>query len=160
MTANPKQSREYLAQRRAAAVEMRRAGSSLEHIADRLGYINADAARRDINPVLADVLRSPTEEARALDLLRIDGMIVSFWPDAKQGKPQAADRIMKLIELRAKLLGTFAPIQVEQVTMDAVEAEIKRLESELGTAARKAVRNSRAKGATGGNTRQEGGAGS
>lgn len=146
-----RQSQEYLQTRRAAAVEMCKKGESFEDIAKRLDYVNAESAKRDVQIVLAEVLKTPMEESRALDVLRIDSMIAALWGGTQNANPQAVDKAVKLIELRAKLLGTFAPIQVEQVSMDAVEQEIKRLERELGAAARKAVRKSRTvRGAAGG----------
>jgi hypothetical protein len=120
------------AQRRAHALEMRRAGADLDQIARRLGYVSVSAAKRDLSQAYTDVLKTPTEEARALDLLRIDRMIMALWPDARSGISAAVDRVAKLIDLRARFLGTYAPTQVEQVSFDAVEQEIKRLEAELG----------------------------
>ena len=121
------------AQRRSHALEMRRAGADIEQIARRLGYPSVAAAKRDINAAYSEVLKTSTEEERALDLLRIDRMIMALWPDARSGIAAAVDRVAKLIDLRARLRGTYAPTQVEQVSFDAVEAEIKRLEAELGS---------------------------
>lgn len=136
-------SRQEAVQRRSAAIEMRRAGADVEQIALRLGYASTTNCERDLTRALTNILRMPKEEAKALELMRIDGMLISFWPDARKGVPAAADRVMKLIELRAKLLGLFAPVQVEQVSLDAIESEIMRLEKELGTAARRTVRKAR-----------------
>lgn len=122
------------AQRRSSALEMRRAGADIEQIARRLGYTSIAAAKKDISSAYEEVLKTPTEESRALDLLRIDRMIMALWADARSGIAAAIDRVAKLIDLRAKLLGTYAPTQVEQVSFDAVEQEIKRLEAELGSA--------------------------
>ena len=130
-------SQDESAQRRAHALEMKRAGADLEQIARRLGYASPASCKRDLSAAFAEVLKTPTEEARALDVLRIEKMIMALWPDARSGIAAAVDRVGRLIDLRAKLLGTYAPTQVEQVTFDAVEQEIKRLERELGNTGRK-----------------------
>lgn len=124
--------KDELAQRRAHALEMKRAGVDIDQIFRRLGYPSLATCRRDIASAYAEVLKTPTEESRALDVLRIERMIMALWADARSGVAAAIDRVAKLIDLRAKLLGTYAPTQVEQVTFDAVEQEIKRLEKELG----------------------------
>lgn len=129
--------------RRGQAIEMKRAGASIDQIAERLDYPDEAACRRDISTAYNEVLRTSVEEARALDILRLDRMIMAVWPDACGGLPAAIDRAVKLIDMRAKLIGEYAPVQVEQVTLDAVEAEIKRLEGELGASARKAVSRAR-----------------
>jgi hypothetical protein len=140
-----KYSEDEKAQRRSHALEMRRAGVDMEQIARRLGYPSVAAAQRDINAAYSLVLKSSPDEERALDLLRIDRMIMALWSDARTGVAGAIDRVAKLIDLRARLRGTYAPTQVEQVSLDAVEAEIKRLEAELGTGApRRSRRNNEA----------------
>jgi hypothetical protein len=45
---------------------------------------------------------------------------------------QAIDRMIRIMERRAKLLGLDAPTKVEVITLDAIEAEIRRLNDELG----------------------------
>ncbi len=135
-------SHDEMAQRRAHALEMKRAGADIEQIARRLGYASVASCKKDLSGAYAEVLKTPTEEARALDVLRIEKMIMALWPDARSGIAAAVDRVVRLVDLRAKLLGTYAPTQVEQVTFDAVEQEIKRLESELGGV--KAARTRRA----------------
>lgn len=140
-------------QRRNAALEMRRAGASLDQITRRLNYASVTACRNDINKIISDTLKMSHDEAKALELIRIDGLLLYLWPEARRGVAGCVDRVIKLMELRAKLLGLFAPVQVEQVTFDAVESEIKRLEQELGTAARKAVnRGAKGRGSAGGQT--------
>jgi len=45
---------------------------------------------------------------------------------------QAIDRIVKIAERRAKLLGLDAPTQIQVLTMDVIDAEIARLTAEVG----------------------------
>jgi len=44
---------------------------------------------------------------------------------------QAIDRMIRIMERRAKLLGLDAPTKVEVITLDVIEAEIRRLNDEL-----------------------------
>lgn len=136
-------SREEQIQRRNMAVDLRRAGVTLEAIAARLNYPSATHAKRDIDLLISSVLKTPQDEMRGLEALRIDFLTMVLWPDAKKGIARAIDQVVKLMERRAKLFGLDAPVQVEQITLDAVESEIKRLEAELGSKARKAVRRTR-----------------
>ncbi|HEY6021624.1 MAG TPA: hypothetical protein VIY48_17675 [Candidatus Paceibacterota bacterium] len=131
------------AQRRAQALEMRRAGQDVEYISRKLNYPSVYACKMDLAKAFSEVLKTPKEEAKALDLLRLDRMILSLWPDARDGMVTAIDRVIKLIDMRAKLIGTYAPTQVEQITLDAIEQEIRKLEQENSTAARKAINKSR-----------------
>jgi hypothetical protein len=77
-------------------------------------------------------------------LLDSDGQFIVTGADA-EGRPiyaeeevadvmpvlHAMDRALKIADRRAKLLGLDAPKQVEVFTVDAVTAEIQRLEAEL-----------------------------
>jgi hypothetical protein len=119
-------------QRRLLALELARAGASIEQITRRMNYPTIQDCQDDLSLIYSEVLSIPVEEARALDVLRIDRMIMGIWGEARAGTYAAIDRVTKLIDTRAKLLGTYAPIQVEQVTFDSIESEIRRLERELG----------------------------
>lgn len=131
------------AQRRTQALEMRRAGQDTDHIARKLGYPTIASCEQDLNRAYTKVLKISKEEAKALDLLRLDRMILSLWPDARDGSVTAIDRVIKLIDMRTKMYGNYAPVQVEQITLDAIENEIRELEKQVGSSARKAVRRSR-----------------
>lgn len=117
--------------RRMAALEMMRGGAPLETIRAQLDYHTTDQAKRDLSDALISVVSASNEMSRALELSRLDGLVLTFWPAARRGDVQAADRILKIIETRAKLLGLYAPTRTEVVTMDAIESEIERLETEI-----------------------------
>jgi hypothetical protein len=59
-------------------------------------------------------------------------LILAHWPAARRGDMQSTDRILKIIDAKANLLGLKAPTRSEVVTMDVIENEIKRLEKEVG----------------------------
>lgn len=118
-------------ERRQRALELRRTGATFEQIAKKLEYRSPAEAARDITRMLTSVIRETSEEVRAVELARLDGLMVTLWPSARRGDLQAVDRVLKVMERRAKLLGLDAAQKHEIVTSDAVEQEIKRLEIEL-----------------------------
>jgi hypothetical protein len=64
------------------------------------------------------MLREPAEQARNLDLKRLDAMTLALWSQARQGNQGAVDRLLRIMERRAKLLGLDAPTKVAPTTPD------------------------------------------
>lgn len=118
-------------QRRAYAIEMRRGGATPEQIAERLGYATPAMAARDVTRALTMLIKTPTEEVRAVEIARLDGLMIALWPAARRGDLAAVDRVLKIMDRRAKFLGLDAPTRHEIVTIDEIEQEISRLETEL-----------------------------
>jgi hypothetical protein len=110
---------------------MRRAGATIDQIREHLKYASSLAVRKDLANALATLAREPAEEIRTIELARLDGLMVTLWPAARRGDLAAVDRILKVMERRAKLLGLDAPARHEVVTFDAIEAEIQRLEKTM-----------------------------
>lgn len=132
-----KAQRAATAERRAKAVAMRLAGADYETIAQKLGYYNRGAAYNDINRALeANVAeqRRSAEILRQEELQRLDRLQAGAWMAAASGDPKAIDVVLKIIDRRCKLLGLDAPVRHEVITLDAVDAEIARLNAELGRA--------------------------
>lgn len=71
--------------------------------------------------------------ARIVDPVTKKRVSVPLLDDAP--RLQAIDRIVKIAERRAKLLGLDAPTQIQVLTMDVIDAEIARLTAELGAGA-------------------------
>ena len=44
----------------------------------------------------------------------------------------AIDRVLAIMDRRAKLMGLDAPVRTEVITLDYIQAEIQRLEATLG----------------------------
>jgi hypothetical protein len=145
-----------IAQRRAQAVKLRLAGMRYEDIATQLGYTTRGAAAQDVQRALAAEISEPAEELRAIEVQRLDmlwhtamkvltrqhvtvsnGKVVYLdGTPVKDDGPvlHAIDRLLRIQERRAKLLGLDAPKQFEVVSLDAVELEIKRLNEEIARA--------------------------
>jgi hypothetical protein len=167
------------ARRDLEAAELRARGRSFQRIADDLGLASKGHAHDAVSRALASLPSDGAEEARRLDLERLDRLIEVAWgvmerphlavsngrvvrrrtgeterdddgferlddegktipvyEDVMDDGPtlQAIDRIRALLERRAKILGYDAPSrkQVEVITAETVDAEIARLEAELG----------------------------
>lgn len=131
-----KAQRAATAQRRRQAIALRLAGADLQTIADRLGYAGRAAVCVDLgrayDVALAEMTRD-AEELRALELARLDRLQAAVWAAAMAGNVRAADTALRVIDRRCRLLGLDAPQRHEVITMTQIEAEIVRLEAELGT---------------------------
>lgn len=89
------------------ALEMRKAGLPYQKIADALGYSNHSGARKAVIAAMKKTLREPADEVREMEILRLDDLINAIWH--LRSKPEYLDRILKIMERRAKLLGLDAP---------------------------------------------------
>jgi hypothetical protein len=124
------------AQRRTEAIKLRLAGVDYDTIAARLGYASRGAACTDINRALEQAVAEQTASADVLrheELQRLDRLQAGLWTAAAGGDTKAVDSVLRIIDRRCKLLGLDAPQRHEVITMDAVEAEIKRLTAEMDT---------------------------
>jgi hypothetical protein len=106
------------AERQRKALELRAIGMTYEAIADQVGYKSRQAAFDAIDRALKKMLREPAEQARNLDLKRLDAMTLALWSQARQGNQGAIDRLLRIMERRAKLLGLDAPTKVAPTTPD------------------------------------------
>jgi hypothetical protein len=125
-----------IAERRAKAVQMRIEGHSLRAIAETCGYKIASNASQDIGRALEQAVAEQTRSVEAYreeELQRLDALMLEAWTilrrdhltvshgkvvyDDATGQPilddgptlQAIDRVLKIQERRAKLLGLDAP---------------------------------------------------
>jgi hypothetical protein len=148
------------AKRDADAARLRAEGYTYERIAQELRFSHRDLARRAVERALTATVREPADEARQIELIRLD----SLWMQAMavlqrehitvsngrvvtidvDGEPQpvpddapvlqAIDRLLKIMERRSKLLGLDAPAKVEVMSLDRIDQAIAELERELGAA--------------------------
>lgn len=112
-------------QRQQQAVELRRAGRSYREIACQVG-IGVASAHRLVGAAIAEARTTVQEdvvELRALELSRLDGLLGTLWPKARQGDLQAVDRVLRIMERRAKLLGLDAPVKVARTNPAGDEDE-------------------------------------
>jgi hypothetical protein len=153
-----KAQRVEIADRRAKNVALRMTGMSWAKIADELGYGAPGAACQDFTRTLeASIVEQhrSVELYREEELQRLDLLLTEAWTILKRAhvtvshgriirdddtdQPllddgptlQAIDRVLKIQERRAKLLGLDAPMKVEAITIDALDDAIAKLAAEL-----------------------------
>ncbi|MCT2591138.1 hypothetical protein LHJ74_14685 [Streptomyces sp. N2-109] len=136
------------AARDADACRLRARHHTYQQIADLLGYGHKSEAYRGVQRALKDTVQEPADEVRALELDRLDQLAraatdvlerqhvtVSHGQIVRQdGEPllddgpvlAAIDRLLKIQERRAKLLGLNAPSRVS-VDAEQLGAEILNL---------------------------------
>jgi len=115
-------------ERRAVALHM--AGMKFDDIAEQVGYTNRGTAYETVMRAIRRETTQNVEEVRAAEIARLDELMLTLWPKARRGELQAIDRVLKLMERRAKYLGGLeAPakidVTVEQITPDTVAAFIE-----------------------------------
>jgi len=116
-------------QRERDALELRRAGATYDAIADRLGYTNRGAAYKAVQRGLRRTIQEPADELRQLEVERLDRLLTAVWRSAMGGNLGAVDRVLRVAERRARLLGLDAPTKIE--TEGAVRYQIVGIPPEL-----------------------------
>lgn len=101
------------AERQAQAMQLKLAGATYEEIATALGYSSKQAAWRSVQRAREDMLRDPAEELVKQEADRLDRLQRALWTDAIKGNQGAVDRVLRVMERRAKLLGLDAPLKQE-----------------------------------------------
>lgn len=108
------------AENQAKALELRRMGLGFEEIGAKLSISTPTAFRyvsRGLAAARAQVAAS-ADELRAEEISRLDGMLAALWPRARRGEAQAIDRVLKIMERRARMLGLDAPERRELTGKD------------------------------------------
>lgn len=108
------------------ALELRRMAYGYQKIADTLG-IGLVTAHRHVQNGLRearDQVSASTEALRSEELSRLDAMHQGVWVRAMKGESAAIDRVLKIMERRAKLLGLEAPVRIETTGRDGGAIEV------------------------------------
>ena len=95
------------------ALLWRRSGLSYAAIGERIG-ISKSRAHALVQLGLLDAreqVASHSDELRTEEVSRLDGMLAKVYAKAAKGDLQAIDRVLKIGERRARLLGLDAPIR-------------------------------------------------
>jgi len=117
----PTGTRETAAERRVRSLQLRQRGCSYRAIGRQLGVSEAQA-HKDVQAslqALAALETGTAEELRALELERLDALLLIVNDEVEQGNLAAVDRALRIGERRAKLLGLDAPQRMDTtVTLD------------------------------------------
>jgi len=126
--------------RRADALALRIKGLTFAGIGDALG-VDTSTAYRYVRDALAATLAGCGELAehlRELENQRLDEMHAALWPQALAGVMPAVDRILRLMERRAKLNGLDAPQKIaptdpsgENPYLSASDTELRRMAAQV-----------------------------
>lgn len=100
-------------ERQALAIELRKAGHTYEGIAKQLGYADRASAYNAVMAGLRLIVREPAEQLIALELARLDTIMVQVYNDARKGVVGAVDRVLRIMERRARLLGLDKPLLID-----------------------------------------------
>lgn len=95
------------AEKRAEALELRALGYSYQAVADEVGYGSRGAAYKAVAQELRNIPREAAEHAREIELGRLDDLQMAAMNAALGGDLFAIDRVVKIVESRAKLLGLY-----------------------------------------------------
>jgi hypothetical protein len=146
------------AARDAEAARLRSRGLTYRQIAEQLGLAGPGKAHEAVKRVLAETVADAADDLRLVELERLDQMyqatlkvLESEHYAVSHGKViyldggtepltdnapvlQAIDRLLKIQERRAKLLGLDAPAKTNVTVSDAITSEIEQLAAQLGMA--------------------------
>jgi hypothetical protein len=117
--------------REARVFELRIQGFTFEQIASEVGYQGASGAWQAYKRVKESHIFESVDEARQLELMRLDEMMSAIWDRAIGGDLPAASCVLKIMDRRAKLLGLDKPEKIEVNKWDFdgtdLDAEVQRL---------------------------------
>lgn len=105
--------------RAAQALDLRMGGATYRQIAERLGYKGPSGALQAVRLALHEHAAEPATQVRDLEAARLDRLMMSLWPTATSmtaphaERMAAIDRVIKLMDRRAALLGLDAPRKVD-----------------------------------------------
>lgn len=108
------------AERQAKCVQLRKAGFTYQEISSQVG-ITRSAAYKLVAAAMAEhktTSAQETQELRALEAARLDHATRSIWTQVLNGNHGAIDRLLRIMERRAKLLGLDMPTKVSPTSPD------------------------------------------
>lgn len=111
-----------VAVRRTKAMELAVAGKNPVEIAEELG-VTVHTATTYLSEALAMLPPPEIDEARRLELARLDAMWKALWPQIQHGNPDAVRAAIPLTQERMKILGGYAASKVDAVITHQTEAD-------------------------------------
>lgn len=124
----------------AKALELRKSGVTFEQIANHLGYASKGKAHDGVMRAIREITREPAQELLELELSRLDAMLGGLWVAARSGDVFAIDRVLSIMDRRARYLGLNNP------TPDAGDTEAREALQALVAAITNATPNTSAPG--------------
>ena len=105
--------------RRDKVMRMLLAGATQDTIARTLN-ISKYTVKRDISRRLADAAKNcpNTQMYREVQRQRFEQLLLHIWPRAAKGERDAVDRVLKIMDQQAKLLGLNSPQEIQHIGID------------------------------------------
>lgn len=103
------------AERRAKALALRKAGATLDQIGQELG-VTRQAVHKMLSIVLEKAAEEERESAKALRELQnqqLDEMQLGIWKEVRKGDEKKLDRMLRIMERRAKLNALDSPLEID-----------------------------------------------
>ena len=100
------------AERTRKALEMRKTGATYDVIARTLRLANRGVAFNLVRDAIAAITKEPAEDVLAMELERLDALMVAHWNTAKVD-PRSAALVLQILDRRARYLGLDAPQRIE-----------------------------------------------
>lgn len=107
------------AEKRKAALELRKEGWTFEVIGKKLGMGRA-LAWKVVQKGIRDLPKAAAQEVLDMELYRLDELMTFLWKKAQKGDLQAVDRILRIMVRRANYLGLDAP-KAQHVQLETVQ---------------------------------------
>lgn len=129
-------------ERRKAVADKRKSGMTMREIADELLLddrfndvgVSLGTVHSDLDVILArfrkDQLQAHSDMI-ILEVARLDAILRAIWPQAMEGKLKAVDRVLRIAERRAKLLGLDASLCLP-LDLDVRLLSLEQLEAIVG----------------------------
>lgn len=102
-------------ERKSTALKLRASGATYAAIAEHLG-ITAQSAYALVKNALDEIPAESVPEFRAIENVRLDRMTAAMWRGATDGDFKAIDRVIRIMERRAKMMGLDAPTLLDDVS--------------------------------------------
>jgi hypothetical protein len=125
------ESEDEIKQRDSKVFELRIQGFTFEQIAVQVGFSGPSGAWQAYQRIRSEFIFESVEEARQLELMRLDEMQFAVWDRAINGDLPALSCVLKIMDRRAKLLGLDKP---EKMAVDRwgynsadLDQEVKRI---------------------------------
>ena len=97
------------------ALELRKAGATFEQIGKALA-MSPQNAYASVDAALKRLQREPAEQVLALELERLDAMLIAVFKAAKAGDLQSINSVLAIQGRRTRYLGLDAPVKSENKT--------------------------------------------
>lgn len=95
------------------ALRLRMSGATLQEVADRLGFNSRQAVWKATTSLLERQEREATAEWQALQLARLERLLLAVWQDALDGDNRAGQQALRILQELGKLTGVSGPRRVE-----------------------------------------------